>query len=184
MITKELLIKRTPVLLVVAILAAVVGAGCGDSSGAASYNVVADTTVTTASFPKAQLVPRINKICRNAWGTILDNFTEFSRWQDPKMPERKRFEEAVQLSLTAGIVFHVFDSIYRMGAPPSEKRRVEEIIGAQQSASERGQKGLAPVSSIAQVEELYGEYNQLARSYGLDECLVDEARLKKLELGP
>jgi hypothetical protein len=154
--------------------------GCGGDAEQ-TYSVMADTTVTTASFPEPQLIPRINKICRQAWGVILDNFVEYSSTQNPTEPAKKRFTEAVRLSLLAGIDFHIFDEIYRLGAPRGTKRDVEEIIGSMQSAVERGQKNLAPVSSVAQVSALFGYYNQRARRYGLGDCLVDEAHLHRLK---
>jgi hypothetical protein len=164
-------------------------AGCGGDSGGASaegghaYSVEADTTVTTANIAKARFIPRVNKICRQAWVVILSNFTEYSETQDPKLSKRARFAEAVQLSLMAGIDFHIFDLIYRLGAPPGEERETEKIIGSMQSAVEQGEKRLVPISSVAQVAALFGDYNQRARRYGLDDCLVDNARLRKLKLG-
>jgi hypothetical protein len=163
--------------------AAVIGVGCGGSGDDEdTYSVEADTTVTTAAVAKASYIPRINFICRKAWREISDNFAEYSSWQSPGMPERKRFEVTARESLIAGIVFYIFDGIYNLGAPQGEEREVENVIGTMQSASERGQKRLAPVSSISDVTDLYGEYNERARRYGLNECLVDKARLRTLKL--
>jgi hypothetical protein len=167
-------------LLVVATAAAAAGAGCGGSESTAEtpYRVEADTTVTTASFAKARLVPRINKICRRGWAKIAKNFDEYSSWQDPKEDATKRFTEAVKLSLMAGVDYRIFDEIYRQGAPRGEERKVEKIIGSMQSAVERGQKGLAPVSTPAQVLALFGDFNQRARRFGLHDCLFDETDLR------
>jgi hypothetical protein len=164
-----------------ALAAALIASGCG-SSDSETYSVSADTVVTTATIAKAGYVPRINAICRKAWPVISENFALYSRTQSPGAPERKRFESPARESLIAGIVFYIFDGIYNLGAPKGEEREVEKVIGTMQSASERGQKRLAPVSSVSEVADLYGEYNQRARRYGLDECLVDEARLRKLKL--
>lgn len=137
---------------------------------------------TAANLEQAQFFAKTDKICRQAWVIVLDNFAEYSSWQDPKVAKRKRFEEAVQLSLMAGIDFHIFDEIYNLGAPKGEERETEEIIGAMQSAVERGQKKLAPIASVAQITELFGDYNRRASQYGLsDECLVDEAHLQPIE---
>jgi hypothetical protein len=139
---------------------------------------VADTTVTTASFPTEQLVPRINRICREGWPVIVDNLHQFRGWQDPKDTAKKRFTEAVQLSVTAGIDFHIFDIIYQQGAPPGKEGEVEEIIGSMQSAVERAQKGLAPASSPSQVVTLFGDFNQRAQRFGLDDCPVEAKYLR------
>jgi len=177
-------LSNTAGLFCIAVLAVAAAGGCGGSNGdpANDYSVVASTTVAAASFPEAQLVPRINSTCRSVWGKILDNFAKYSRWHenDPGTP-REHFAENVRLSLMAGIDFHIFDRIVNMGAPPSQKREIEVIIGTMQSAVERAQKKLAPVGSVAEVSSLFAEYNQRARRYGLDECLVDEARLGGLE---
>lgn len=163
-------------------------AGCGGSSGDASgnsgqtYSVVADTTVTTGEVAPANYVPQINEICRKAWVTIVNNFKDYSSWHKEDGSKKKRFIESVQLSLLAGIEFHIFDSIYRLGTPPGEEHEVEEIIGPLQSAIERGQRSLAPVASKAQVEALFDEYNQRARLYGFDDCLVDMAHLKEIKV--
>jgi hypothetical protein len=176
-----LLIKCLAPLLTAAIAVAV-SAGCGGDSESQTYSVEAATTVTTAPVAKAGYVSRINKMCREAWVVIYDNFAEYSSWQNSKLDETKRFSDSVRSSLIPGIVFHIFDEIHNLGAPPGEKREVEEMIGSMQSASERGEKKLAPVSSIAQVTDLYDEYNQRASRYGFANCLIDEAHLRKLEL--
>jgi hypothetical protein len=169
-----------------AVSSAVVGCG-GNASGDEdqTYSVVADTTMTTASIAKAQYIPQVNKICRQAWAIIHHNFKEYSGWHETKHPteavKKKRFVNAVRLSLLAGIDFHIFDGIYRLGAPKGEERRLEEIIGPLQSAVERGQKNLAPISSVAKLATLFGEYNKRARQYGFADCLVDEPHLQPIE---
>lgn len=165
---------------------AVIAAGCGGSSSSAdagnqTYSVEAETTMTTANVSKAQFVSQANKLCREAWVTILRNFAEYSGWHETKTNKKKNFVESVQLSLLAGIEFHIFDEIRNLGSPQGEEQAIEEIIGPMQSAIERGQKKLAPISSVAKVSKLFGEYDQLARRYGLDDCLVDTAHLHKIE---
>lgn len=133
--------------------------------------------MTTGALAKAQFISRVNEVCRKAWGRIAHNFSEYSETQDPTLGKRARFAEAVQLSLLAGIDFDIFDSIYRLGAPPGEERQIEEIIGPMQSAVERGEKRLVPLSSVALVAKLFGDYDRRARQYGLTECIVNGARL-------
>jgi hypothetical protein len=166
-------------------------AGCGGESSSGdelsshsdTYDVEADTTMTTAAnLDQAEFLARTEEICRRAWKPILKNFAEYSSWQHRKMPERKRFVEAVQLTLLASIDFYIFDEIYNLGAPKGEERETEEIIGTMQSAVERGQKKLEPIASVAQIVNLFDEYNRRASRYGLsDECLVDEPHLRPIE---
>jgi hypothetical protein len=177
-------------LIAAAALAAILG-GCGGSSsadaggqstGEHTYSVESDTTLNTSSISKAHFVPRVNKVCRKGWPQIHSDFAEYSGWHKNDGGSReKRFVEAVQLSLLAGIDFHLFDRIHRLGAPLSEKAEVEAVIGALQSAVERGLKGLAPVGSRAQIAALFEEYDQRARQFGFDDCVVDMAHLRGIE---
>jgi hypothetical protein len=160
--------------------------GCGgnDSNGGAStqaYDPEASTTLTTAAIGKAQFVKRANELCRRAWVEIRENWDEYSSTQDPKLSEKKRFEEAVQLSLLAGLDFHIFDEIRSLGAPRGEEQAVEKIIGPFQIAVELGWKNRWHAHSVAEVTPNFQEYNERARSYGLDACLVDEAHIGPLE---
>jgi hypothetical protein len=190
-ITKDVLTKYLAPMLI-ALVATAINAGCGGSNGsdgdssssgspASTYEVVASTTVATAAYPEDQLVPRIERICRKAWPVVIDNFVKYRSWQDSKESSRKLFAKSARLSLMAGIDFHIFDEIYQLGAPRGEERGIEEMIGSMQLAVELAQKGLEPVSTVPRIARLFADYNERAESYGLDECLVDEARLGRLE---
>lgn len=162
--------------------------GCGGSSGAEGssgrpYSVEADTTVTTAKeIAPPTYRPRVNKLCREAWAIIVKNFSSYSSTQEASLSRKKRLEEAIQLSLLAGIDFHIFDEIYRLGAPSGMEREVERMIGSMQSAVEQGEKKLIPIETTAQVAHEFADYNRQAHRLGLDDCLVDEAHLNKLHL--
>lgn len=158
------------------------GGGASAEGGGKTYSVEASTTLTTANLSKAQFIPRVNQLCREAWNVITSNFVEYSRGQDPTLSEKKRLAEGIQLSVLAGIDFHIFDTIRQTGAPKGEEREVEKIIGSMQSVVEQGQKQEPPnIYSVAQLTEEFREYNHFARQYGLDDCLVDETHLKKIE---
>lgn len=158
--------------------------GCGDdgSSADGGYTVRAATTMTTADIDRTQFVGRVNRICREAWVTILDNFATHRRIQERAGTARQRFAEGVQVSLMAGIDFHIFDSIRILGAPKGQERAIEEIIGPMQYAVETAQIQRPPrLHSVADVEAHFSEYNRKARLYGLDDCLVNEAHLRTIE---
>jgi len=169
-------------LVAIAVVAALaIGAGCGgDSSENAEgqgFVVQASTTMTTGSLPtKARFVARVNQICRNGWKVILQNFDEYSSWQDPKLTERKLFAMSVRLSYLAGVDFHIFDEIYNLGAPKGEERAAEDVIGELQTAVERGQR-VVTVPNTAKLEALFADYNRAAREYGFDECLIGGSHL-------
>lgn len=189
-ITKEIQFKLLLFPLLAAIALAGGAVGCGGSSDAAggdhAYSVEADTTMTTASplVTRPQFVKHVNRICRHAWITALNNWHTYRRThQDPDLNEKARFVEAVQVSLLGALDFNIFDNIYQLGAPHGEERRIEKIIGPMQSAIERGWKGLVPLSSVALIAHLFAEYNRSASRYGLHDCLVDEAHLRPIEPG-
>lgn len=159
--------------------------GCGGSSTGddeRTYSVQASTTMTAAQLTKAQFIRRMNATCRKAWITILDNFDQYSSSQDPRVDAEERFAEAVQSSLLAGLVFHIFDNFRILGAPPGEEKALEDVIGRFQYAAETGQIQKPPgLHSAADVARHFSDYNRVARVYGLGDCLVDEAHLRPIE---
>jgi hypothetical protein len=161
---------------------AIAASGCG---GADSDNerqgfvVKADTTVTTASLTKAQFVAHVNDVCRRRWPVILQNFVEYSGSLSPRWSEEKRFANAARLSFMAGVDFHIFDQIYKLGAPSGEEHNVEAVIGAMQEAVERGERQVRIISPV-ELQALFGKYNEIALHYGLGECSVSGAHLPVL----
>lgn len=161
-------------------------AGCGDDSDDASaggdeaYQVYASTTITTADLNRAQFIARVNGICRQAWKIVADNFATHSVTQDPTLSKRERTKEAIQLSLLAGLDFHIFDEIRSLGAPRGEETTVEEIIGPFQASVEIGQKH-PTAENLQQVPAKFAEYNRRASQYDLDDCLVDAAHLRQID---
>lgn len=162
-------------------------AGCGDDGSddrqAQAYTVQASTTMTAASPPltKSEFVARINKICREAWITVTGNFAEYSSTQDLDLSKQARVAEAIQLSLLAGLDFHIFDNFRILGAPKGQEQEIEKIIGPFQASVELGQMNRPRLLSLAQVAKHFSEYNELARQYGFDDCLVDPAHLSKIK---
>lgn len=169
--------------LLVVIAAVAIGSGCGgddsETAEGSGFKVLASTTVTTGSLPtKARFVARVNQICRNGWKVILQNFREYSGWQSPRMSEEERFAKSVRLSYLAGVDFHIFDEIYNLGAPEGEEKNAEDIIGTMQIAVERGQR-VVSVPTTDELVALFADYNEIAREYGLDECLIEDSHLPK-----
>lgn len=162
-------------------------AGCGGASGATgdeqAYIVRASTTVTIASphLTKGQFVSRANQLCREGWKTVVHNFVEYNGWQEGKEGKRATFAESVRLSLLAGIDFHIFDEIQRLGSAPGQEGQVEAIIGPLQEAVELGQLKRWQAYSAAEVPPHFRKFNQRAQSYGLADCVVSQSRLRALE---
>lgn len=157
--------------------------GCGgdsEATGGDEFVVRASTTMSPGKLSKPEFIAKMTRVCRVAWKTILDNFEQYYGWQSRKMGEQKRFSKTVRLSLMAGIDFHIFDDYRFTGAPPGDEKVLEEVIGPMQEAVERGQR-LGPLHSVAEITDLFSEYNRRAARYGLDECLVDRAHLQAIE---
>ena len=169
------------------IVIAILGAGCGGDGGSAArpYRVVASTTMSAASPPisKQRFDARVNRLCRSAWVTVAENFTDYSSWQEGPLSRRYLYEKTVQSSLLASIDFHIFDKIRDVGSPPGEERDIERIIGPMQRVVELGQIGRWRAHSAAQVAERFDLFNHRARRYGLVDCLVDRPRLRPLRTG-
>lgn len=168
-------------LIAIAALVAIF-AGCGgaDSATEPSFTLRADTTMTVGSVTKARFVAQANQACRHGWVVILENFAQYSSWQSPKLSERALFAKSVRFSFLAGLDFYIFDDIQKLKAPAGEKENVEEVIGKMQIAVERGQRELRAYTP-AQLSAQFAEYNQAARRYGLEDCLVYGPRLLKAE---
>lgn len=163
---------------------AVAIAGCGGGSGGDDgYEVKASTTMTVASPPIAppQFLRQMNRTCREAWNKVTENFSVYSSTQDSEVARRRRMAETIQLSLLAGLDFHIFDNFRIMGSPAGQEEAIEEIIGPFQKSVELGQIRLR-LFSIADVANHFREYNGLAAAYGLDDCLVDLPHLRRLRL--
>jgi hypothetical protein len=171
--------------LMLLIVAAPLAIGCGDNGGEesveAAFTVQARTTIITGPLDKPRFIARVNKLCREGWAEILDNFSEYTSWQDAKeMSRQEIFTESVRESFLAGFDFHVFDEIRNLGGPRGEEEVVEDVIGALQLAVERGQRQVR-VSSPAQLTALFADYNRRARAYGLEDCLVDGVRVQQAQ---
>lgn len=181
-------IKQLVAILAAAATSVFLVAACGGNGGSAdadnsSYTPEASTTMTVAkpALTKPQFVAQVNEICREAWVTILDNWDVYTGTQDQKLSERERFSEAVRLSLLAGMDFHIFDNILRLGSPPGEQEEIEEIIVPFQIAVELGWKERWQAYSVPEVVSQFETYNERAERYGLDDCLATEARLRPIE---
>lgn len=182
--------KRLAVAVIAGVLCTAVAAGCGDDSDdgdkpprptVQTYDPEASTEMTAASLTKAEFIRRMSKTCRQAWATVWDNWEVYTSTQDRKMSKRERTEEAIEVSLLAGVDFHIFDNYRILGSPPGDERKLEAMIEPFQAAVELGWNKIEPASTFAEVAELFGEYNKRAIAYGLDDCVVDEAHLQKLE---
>lgn len=184
-ILKNLSIKKWALSLLGSAVLCPALASCGGGSerrdlgtytvGGETYTVRAATTITTAKLPRPRLVARANALCREAWVEIRSDFSRFAEWPPRRDDRTPGFNQAGQVLLSS-IDFYIFDGLHHLGAPAGEEEEVERMIGAMQLTVERGER--LRISSIDQLIQDFDEFNQRARRYGLEDCLVDHSHLK------
>lgn len=174
-------------LIGVALAIAVIAAGCGDSdgdsAGAAGQTSSGGVDIerTTDSMTKAQYVAHFNAVCRRAWPEIRENTAEYSKFQNPGLSEKKLFAKVVRYSFMAGFDFHVFNPMHELGTPAdSSEHQGTTMNFAMKEAVERAIHRMW-LHSPAQLAALFADYNQAARRYGLDECLIAGSHLPHVE---
>ncbi len=158
--------------------------GCGgaNSGTGQASSTKADGAQTTASMTKAQFTAHFNDVCRHAWGEILKNAAEYSKWQSPHLSEKKNFARTVRYSFMAGFDFHIFNEIHALGAPQQQEHRGTTLIFTMKEAVEKAIHRLW-LSTPARLAALFADYNRAARRYGLDDCLVAGSHLPHVEPG-
>jgi hypothetical protein len=177
---------RSLVAVAAIVALAILAVSCGGADDSATgsdgreFQVTgADTTVTPVnSLTKAKFLAHANDLCRRKWPFILNaarQTANFTRKLHPETSELEQYRRGVRISYYPAIDFHLYDEIQRLGGPPGETQTIEEVLGSMQEAVERGQRMVT--SSPAQVEKLFSVYNQIARHYGLDECLFEGGHL-------
>ncbi|HEX5713830.1 MAG TPA: hypothetical protein VFX85_10995 [Solirubrobacterales bacterium] len=176
-IKREYSIKIT----LVALLLAIALAGCGGDSGETSsarpgltYSVEADTTVVPGRFSEEEVYARAAKMCTSRQRQIRKSFLEYKA-ERPQFSREELIKGGSYSRFLPGVQF-IFDYIKIPGGPEGDEEtsaRMEEMIGVMQYAIETGQSNYP--RSIERVEDLFREYNRLARAYGFDECTVDRA---------
>jgi hypothetical protein len=164
---------------------AAIALGCGGGSSGEGGDggdepAKARVSIATAtSLTKPRFVVHVNDLCRRKWRFVM-NAVKQTRvlWerQYPRVNDQKNFIRSVRLSFFASLNYLIFDWVRKLGAPPGDKRAVEELLGATREATDRG-SGRPSFTTTLQVKALFTLYNREARSYGLDRCLVSGAHL-------
>jgi hypothetical protein len=181
------LMRRAAAPLIIAALAVAI-AGCGNADSGASdgqghaFSVRADTTVAVApALTKPEFLARVNDLCRRRWRPVLNAVEQTANiWarKHPRVSEQRNFTRAVRLSYFASIDFLIFDHILPIGAPPGERRSIEDVVGTMQEAVERGERQVE-ITAPGQLETLFAPYNRKAQRYGIGRCLVTGPHLPR-----
>lgn len=176
--------RRLHVLLLVVVLTALLGVGCGgDAAGdgegttatARSEARAADAETGLPLFlskrTKAEFLERANEICRVGWNVLRKQFAHIQEKRGPRLNRKELFAFATKYNFMPHIQFW-FDDITYLGLPEGEKRKeIEDMLYALQlavfSAGERR------VTDSDELSAVFSSFNRLAREYGLDECFVE-----------
>lgn len=178
-------LMHRPAIAIVAALLAAIAVGCGGASNNPAGNSAGESVVGVSSIfavkslTKPEFVAHANDICRRRWRFVQNSVRETRvLWgkQHPRVSTQDNYVRSVRLSYFAAINFLIFNEIRRYGSPPGQEQAIGEVIGAIHEASLRGERG-EPLTSVAELEELFAGYNRKARDYGLDECLATGSHL-------
>ena len=125
-------------------------------------------------FSEEEVYARAENMCTNRQTLIRNRFKEY-RDMRPQFSQKRLIKGASYSLFLPGVQF-IFDDLKLTGAPEGDEdaaARIEEMIGVMQYAIETGQADYP--RSIEEVEDLFRQYNRLARAYGFDQCTVDRA---------
>ena len=139
---------------VVLIAVAVAIAGCGGGGS--------DETLTKAEFTK-----QANAICKKAADRRAKIIGHFLQTVDPKEDEKTQQEEVVFAALPT--YKSAAQQIDELGAPEGEDEKVQELVKDMEEAVKRAEAN--PQSAVV-AEAAFKKPNELAKSYGLEDCVA------------
>jgi len=134
-------------------------AGCGGSS---------DSSESTSSLTKAQLVKQGNAICAKGNKEIQEGFEEFEQEVgSQKQPTKAQLTEAIETIVLPAVRQQV-EGVKDLGAPSGEEAEVEAITDAAEEALEKGEED--PAALTTEKADPFAKANELANEYGLVKC--------------
>jgi hypothetical protein len=102
---------------------------------------------------------------------MLKNYAYYRRkWDVNKAEIKGRHFAYLTRNIFLGHMQFWFDDISYIGTPDGERDQLEAMLETLQAAVHRGDE--QRVSSPRALASLMGGFSRLARSYGLDECVV------------
>jgi hypothetical protein len=142
-----------------------VAAGCGSNDA---------PTETTPSLSKAAFVQQADAICRNARDEIIKAIAKIPRHGEPRV--REKIERGLISSVLIPALEEEVDRLRALGAPAGDAAAIEQILKLAEGAIDEAKT--EPESYVGGEEyrsgsEHYGRANQLARRYGMKDCIVN-----------
>jgi hypothetical protein len=155
--------RKFTFLSLVALLAMVVGAGCGGSDDS-------DLTLTTSSLTKAEYIKRVNEICAAGQQELTLAFSAYAKKQGSG-------DNLVDAKLAPGIVTVLVPALQKqneeietLGAPQGDKDEIEAFLAARQAVLTKAKQD--PPATIFKFGDGFRKSpNKLASKYGLDGCV-------------
>lgn len=114
------------------------------------------------ALSKADFVAEANEICASGNGEILTALEEF-----PDEPSDEELEQAAEEVLVPNLQ-QQHDDIAALGVPEGDEDAVQAILDALQSGIDAVEEDAATL--LASDDDPFDEANDLAGSYGLEEC--------------
>ena len=151
--------------LAVAFATALVAAGCGGGS---------ESSESTASLTKSELLKKGNAICAEGGKEISRGFEEFAKehhFSKSKPPSEAEVVEAVQTVLIPRIRKQL-NEIRALGPPQGAEAEFEAIIASVESALKKGEEN--PKLLAGEGEGPFEKANKLSREFGLTKCGEEE----------
>jgi hypothetical protein len=158
---------RPVALLLIAMLAVVGSAGCGDDE---SSGADAEITVETSSITKPQFIKRADAICDRVSDTLLISLITYIRQnRSDGEPEEEVAADAVRETTLPKFEKEIKE-IQALGAPAGDEAQIEEYLGAVQEAIE-SLEAKRRVSIAVDIDGAFRRSEALARAYGLQACV-------------
>jgi hypothetical protein len=160
--------------MALALLAAVLVAGCGDDDGStAAGSEDAEPTVETSQLSKRQFVKRVNAICQRG----LEERTEaVEAYAEENPPANESAQEDLLVEAFVAVyppsLETELEEIRELGAPQGDERQIEAILRTFRAYIDAVAE-LEDIEEKAEVDRTVNEFGRLAKKYGINECAVN-----------
>lgn len=142
---------------------ALIVAGCGGSSSD-------DSTTSTASITKAELIKQGDAICQSGNKEIEAGFEEFAKENGLEENQEPSEAQAAEISETVLLpsIQKQIDAIRALGAPSGEEEEVSKILDTVEEEIEAAEE--EPEALITTNTTPFKQGNELAQEYGFKVC--------------
>jgi hypothetical protein len=166
------MLTRTPLILIVALTAALIAAGCGDddedtTTTTATTEEAGATGGTGATGPQSEFAQQADEICAEGDKEIDAEAQEFfgNAQQEPPQAEQERFAEEVVIPN----VEQQIEDVAALPPPEGQEEQFDEFVDEARSAIDEVKADPSLVTSQGS-DDPFAETNQMAKELGLQVC--------------